>query len=143
MNKTFLLATLIILTVSGLIYWNKNQKPNSKTYKEKTIDSQSQSSRYILYSKSNYDSNIDKKRVIYFHAIWCPTCKVTNEEFTNSPDRIPEDVVVLKTDYDSENDLKSKYGITYQHTFVYVDSTGNEIKKWNGGGIDELIENTQ
>ena len=66
-----------------------------------------------------------------------------NEEFNANLDRIPEDVIVLKTDYDSQKELKKKYGITYQHTFVLVDDEGNEIKTWNGGGIEELISNTK
>lgn len=58
-------------------------------------------------------------------------------------DQIPAGVVVFKTDYDSSTDLKKKYAITYQHTFVLVDPNGNEIKKWNGGGVAEIIKNTQ
>ncbi|KKP67137.1 MAG: Thioredoxin [Candidatus Roizmanbacteria bacterium GW2011_GWA2_35_19] len=100
------------------------------------------SSRYIDYSKSLFDQMPNKKRVYFFHAKWCPTCKVANEEFTQNIDRIPNDVILFKTDYDSEKGLKSKYGITYQHTFVYVDSQGEEINKWNGGDIEELINNT-
>ncbi len=95
--------------------------------------------QYIDYSASAYEATYDKKRVLYFHATWCPTCKVTHEEFLANPDKIPNDVVLLKTDYDTERELKQKYGITYQHTFVQVDASGNEINKWNGGGIDKLI----
>ena len=29
-------------------------------------------------------------------------------------------------------DLKKKYGVVYQHTFVQVDKDGNLIKKWSG-----------
>jgi hypothetical protein len=47
----------------------------------------------------------------------------------------------LKTDYDSNNELKKKYGVTYQHTFVQIDSNGNMITKWNGGDIDTLKQN--
>lgn len=52
-------------------------------------------------------------------------------------------MLLFKTDYDTEKALKQKYGITYQHTFVYVDKDGKQIKKWNGGAIDALIANTQ
>ncbi len=38
----------------------------------------------------------------------------------------------VKTDYDTERELKKKYGVTYQHTFVQVDAQGNQIKKWGG-----------
>lgn len=100
-------------------------------------------SRYLDYTPQLFVESVDKKRVYFFHASWCPTCKTANEEFINNPDSIPNDVVVFKTDYDTEKELKQKYGITYQHTFVFVDAHGQEIKKWNGGGITELIANTK
>ena len=110
---------------------------------EESTTTTDESSRYITYSKSNYDANVSKKRVLFFHAVWCPTCKIANEEFNGNLDKIPEGVVLIKTDYDTETELKKKYNITYQHTFVLVDDEGNEIKKWNGGGIEELINNTE
>lgn len=98
---------------------------------------------YMAYSAANYENNRDKKRVLFFHATWCPTCKAANIEFENNLSKIPSDVVLLKTDYDSQTELKKKYSITYQHTFVLVDGDGNALKKWNGGGINELVVNTR
>jgi hypothetical protein len=36
--------------------------------------------------------------------------------------------MVFKTDYDTQKELKTKYKITYQHTFVLVDEAGDAIK---------------
>lgn len=44
---------------------------------------------------------------------------------------IPDDVLILRADYDKEDELKQKYGVTLQHTFVVVDEKGNFIEKWN------------
>jgi len=96
---------------------------------------------YQDYSQANYEAAKDKKRVLFFHASWCPTCKAAHISFEKNLDKLPDNVVLLKTDYDSEKALKDKYGITYQHTFVQVDKDGNAIKVWNGGSIDELINN--
>jgi|SRR3989344_724575 len=84
-----------------------------------------------------------KKPVLFFWAAWCPFCKAANEEFNANSSRIPSNVVLLKTNYDTETQLKTRYGITYQHTFVQVDANGNQVTKWSGGGIDELISNVQ
>ena len=35
-------------------------------------------------------------------------------------------------DYDNSTSLKQKYGVTYQHTLVQVDSKGAQIAKWSG-----------
>ncbi len=99
--------------------------------------------RYVVYSQGAFEQAKDKKRVLYFHAPWCPICRPTDKEFTEKANQIPDGVIVFKTNYDSETDLKKKYAITYQHTFVYVDSDGNEIKKWNGGGLSEVVKNTR
>lgn len=96
---------------------------------------------YVEYSPATYAAAADKKRVLFFHATWCPTCKAANANFEDNLGKIPANVVLLKTDYDTETALKQKYGVTYQHTFVQVDAAGNAVTKWNGGGIEELIGN--
>ena len=110
------------------------EKPDAMMKKE---------SRYIEYSPMSFEKAKDKKRVYFFHATWCPTCKSTNTEFTEKSEGIPTDVVVFKTDYDTNAALKKQYAITYQHTFVLVDENGKEVKKWNGGAIAELVANTK
>jgi len=99
------------------------------------------SGEYVDYSDETYTKAAGDKRVLFFHATWCPTCKVANASFLENKEKIPAGVSLLKTDYDKENELKDKYEISYQHTFVQVDENGNEIAKWNGGGIDELLAN--
>lgn len=118
---------------------------------EKTNDSKmmdkSASSRYLPYTKTALDAAAGKRRVLYFYATWCPSCKQADEDFTANANKIPEDVIVLRVNYNDpdtdqeEKDLAKKYGITYQHTFVQVDSTGKELTKWNGGDTDELLAN--
>lgn len=140
MKKIVLVTAFII--VGSLIVFNLPKKNSNERLMEKDDSTQSSSVRYVDYSKSSFDQISDKKRVYFFHAKWCPTCKAANEEFMQNVDKIPNEVILFKTDYDEEKGLKALYGITYQHTFVYVDSQGKEIKKWNGGGIAELISNT-
>jgi len=100
-------------------------------------------SGYVEYSEKSFEAAKDSKRVLFFHADWCPTCKPVNKELTEKIKEIPEDVVVFKVDYDTAEALKKKYEITYQHTFVLVDEAGVELDKWNGGGLAEIIEKTQ
>jgi thiol-disulfide isomerase/thioredoxin len=113
---------------------------NAEPAEEKTMKTGS----YTDYSPSNLTkATTEGKAVLFFHASWCPTCKKASEAFTSQPEAIPQGVTLLKTDYDTEKELKTKYGVTYQHTFVQVDAQGNEIAKWNGGDIEELIKNIQ
>lgn len=82
--------------------------------------------------------------VLFFHASWCPSCRGLNSNIESNLKSIPQSVTILKTDYDKETELKKKYGVTYQHTLVQVDESGNMIKKWSGGGtLDNLLSQIQ
>lgn len=76
--------------------------------------------------------------VIFFHAGWCPSCRAADD--TISWEVIPENLTLLKADYDSEIALRKKYGVVSQHTFVQVDANGDMIKKWAGGTSVKDIE---
>jgi len=57
---------------------------------------------------------------------------------------IPENLTILKVDYDSATDLKKKYAVTTQHTLVQVDQGGNLIKKWSGSpSLQSFVKNVQ
>ena len=87
---------------------------------------------YETYDSSKLALANNGDVVLFFHAPWCPTCRALDTELNASLNNIPENLTILKTDYDSETQLKQKYGITYQHTLVQVDANGNLIKKWSG-----------
>ncbi|MBU0706993.1 thioredoxin family protein [Patescibacteria group bacterium] len=164
-NKTVMV--IIVILVAGGLVWvassntsetinndnsntaNTSVNVNSVNNNESNINENSNAvmaednsaGRYIDYSESAVAQTKSKKQVLFFHAGWCPTCIAANIEFNENLDGIPNDAVLVKTDYDSQTELKKKYGITYQHTFVQIDESGDEITKWNGGGIDELTSN--
>lgn len=162
MNKTMLwIAGLLVVIVVGYTVVSRRQTVPTNTLTtqsgemmEKTGTDggvmvkdeavmQTGQSRYLTYSQSGFDEARGKKRVYFFHAPWCPTCRPADAQFQANADKIPDDVVLFKTDYDSSDELKKRYGITYQHTYVLVDNAGNAVKKWNGGAMEELIANTQ
>lgn len=70
--------------------------------------------------------------VLFFKADWCPTCIALDKDIRANLGKIPADLTILYVDYDNATDLKKKYGVTYQHTLVQVDKTGDLIKKWSG-----------
>lgn len=80
--------------------------------------------------------------VLFFHASWCPFCKRADGEFLSAQDQIPAGVSLFKVEYDTSSELKQKYGVTYQHTFVEIDSNGEAVNTWVSGGLEELIANT-
>lgn len=117
-----------------------NMEKDDKMAKDTMSDS-----RYVEYSKASFDKAGNNRRVLYFYASWCPTCKPADADLEANKDRIPNDVTVIRVNYNDpetdqeEKELAKKYGITYQHTFVQIDSQGNEVTKWNGGKTEDLI----
>lgn len=167
-QKIIITIGISMLTVGGiigLVLINSSQNKISseemmekKSSEEKMMDDKSPTennammdkssdSRYIEYSKTNLENASDKRRVLFFYASWCPTCRPTDENIKSNVSKLPEDLIVIRVNYndpdteEAEKDLAKKYNITYQHTFVQIDKNGNEITKWNGGQIDEILTN--
>ena len=91
-------------------------------------------------SKSMYaDSDV----VLFFAADWCPTCQEATKNLEADPAAIPTGLAIVRVDYDNSDELKQKYGVTTQHTFVQVDADGNELAKWTGSTTaDEIAGQT-
>lgn len=98
---------------------------------------------YISYDSSKIASAAKNGNpVLFFHAGWCPTCRAANEDIVKNISSIPANLTIFKTDYDSSTELKKRYGVTKQHTFVQVDENGNKIKSWTGSSsLSEIVSN--
>jgi thiol-disulfide isomerase/thioredoxin len=81
--------------------------------------------------------------VLFFAADWCPTCQEATANLEADPAAIPAGLAIVRVDYDDSDDLKQKYGVTVQHTFVQVDADGNEVAKWSGSvTADQIAKQT-
>lgn len=95
-------------------------------------DSMMQKGSYEAYAASKLAAADHGDVVLFFRASWCPTCKALDASIRAGASTIPKGLTILDVDYDNSAELKKKYGVTYQHTLVQVDSKGNLIKKWSG-----------
>ena len=162
MNKLAPVIIVVLILLSGSLMYFSNQQSTSQensVSQQRVMNEKNEeiaapkkavlTDRYQEYSSTTFDNSANNRRVLFFFASWCPTCIPADKNFRESVNRIPEDVTVLRVNYnDPETDaeekaLAQKYGITYQHTFVQIDGQGKEITKWNGGQIDELLHNTK
>lgn len=100
--------------------------------------------RFVAYSDNALKAATEKGRaVVFFHAAWCESCKQAKADLKANFDKVPSDVTILDVDYDTASELKAKYAITMQDTWVQVNSEGGEITKWNSGGegLNTLLAN--
>ncbi len=82
---------------------------------------------YILYSDMVIAATPGTK-ILFFYAPWCQQCRALDKDIKIGG--VPDNVTVIKTDYDSHMQLRQKYGVTIQTTFVLIDDAGNLIKKF-------------
>lgn len=68
--------------------------------------------------------------VLFFNASWCPTCRNTVKSL--DADGAPAGLTVVSVDFDDASELRRKYGVTVQHTFVQVDEDGKALTKFTG-----------
>lgn len=89
---------------------------------------ESKTGKYVDYSAANFAAASSSRRIIFFHAPWCPQCRELEKSVKAGT--IPAGWVILKTDYDTSDTLKQKYGVTLQTTMVEVDNSGNLKEKF-------------
>lgn len=80
--------------------------------------------------------------VLFFAADWCPTCIAALRDINANGAKLGN-IAVIVVDYDAAADLKARYGVTSQHTFVQIDPRGAQVSAWNGGGVDAILKNTR
>lgn len=80
---------------------------------------------YIDYS-STAVADADGRVFLFFHATWCPQCVSLDGDI--KAEGVPSGVTIVKVDYDANQDLRAKYGVTQQTTFVEVDASGEKLQ---------------
>lgn len=93
-----------------------------------------QKGSYVAYSEAAATQAVKTgKTILFFHASWCPTCRAADADILKNAANIPSGTTILKVDYDTSGAMKTKYGVTTQHTFVQVDGAMNTVTTWRGG----------
>jgi Thioredoxin. len=157
-QKILIAVVLLAALIYGYTYINQSaQAPGAlqeqqpvtsvQTTTDITESQLTQDTRYLAYSPEVFERVAPKRRILFFYAAWCPTCIPTNQDFNDNTSIIPEDVSVIRVNYndddtdEAERDLARRYGVTYQHTFVQIDERGEVVTRWNGGSTKQLLAN--
>lgn len=99
---------------------------------------------YGPYSADKVAMATDGDVVLFFKAVWCPTCRALEADIKANIENLPANVTILEVNYDTATELRQKYGVTTQHTLVQVDANGNLITKWSGGNtLDSVLARIQ
>ena len=76
----------------------------------------------------------NKPMLIEFWAVWCPPCKVMDEEvYTNAAVKeMMTKVLPVRIDVDTQESVVRQYGIASMPTLIFADSYGNELFRFTG-----------
>lgn len=157
MNKIIILGIVFVVIIVGVVLGSGKESDRSESLVATsppltgsdpvTTGAATGTPRYAEFSPSVLVGSANTRRVLFFYASWCETCRPADADFRASIDKIPTDVTVIRVNYNdpdtdqSEKDLAKKYAVTYQHTFVQIDEKGDQVAIWNGGKTRELLEN--
>lgn len=128
-------------------YKQYSKASGREDYKEKTWSGFTfEESKYIPwyedYTLEKLKNAKQEFKILFFHASWCPTCKAFEEKILSQV--IPENILILKVDYDTNLELRKKYNILTQTSFVIVDNNWNLLKRWIWArNIEDIIEKTK
>ena len=136
------LSAVIVLGGCSQANSSSDAMSSAKSSSSATSHSDSASQSYITYDQyqASKDKYADSKVVLFFNAKWCPACRAINEALTSDPGKIPARTTVVSVDYDQHTDLRQRYGVTTQHTFVQIDSQGEKVRQWASTSTDALLE---
>lgn len=94
---------------------------------------------YTEWKQHAYDTFLGKEpMILFFYASWCPYCRKSDEVLLSALPELKGGVIWFKVNYDTELELKKKYGITVQDTFVILGADGEVVAKYNG--LDDAAE---
>lgn len=139
------LSAVIVLGGCSQANSSSDAMSSAKSSSSATSHSDSASQSYITYDQyqASKDKYADSKVVLFFNAKWCPACRAINEALTSDPGKIPAKTTVVSVDYDQHTDLRQRYGVTTQHTFVQIDTNGEKTRQWVSTSVDDLLKELQ
>ena len=146
-TKMLIIGAVIVL-LGGVSWFAVSQNGGEDAMMEKPSDTEAMESKDeeamtdtgdAMMSKGSYETYSPEKLalaasgdvLLFFHAAWCPICRGIEAEIKADMSTIPDGVHILKVDYDTAIALRQKYGVTVQHTFVQVDTSGNALQKFS------------
>lgn len=105
---------------------------SSSASTQKTVTS----SAYLAYTDGvigNGDTSL-----LFFHAVWCPSCRESDKDLKALYKEGSASINTYRVDYDSSLELKKRYGVTQQHTFVLIDGKGTVVQTLIGATNENL-----
>lgn len=136
MKKSYALLIITVILLSGCSLFTKTYEaeplqptpistesnlPISENSQEKLETEPTGNAVYTEYTTDLHEElDGNKPYAIFFHAVWCPQCKILESQLLANLKDLPDSVTILQADYDKETELKARYDVRIQSTVVFI-----------------------
>ena len=137
-SKMFYVLIISILSIFAFSSCNSQVSETNDIDLTKNIEETEVSTKvvesnmqYLKGTGEDYERLIKESKpfAVFFHAAWCGECRKLEKNITENWASLPEEAILLQVDFDTETELKKKYDITFQTTFVFINSNGEKAGK--------------
>lgn len=89
---------------------------------------------YISYAECLTDPHLiaGTTQVLFFHSSSCAECQELERRLVT--EGLPVGLTVIKVDFDTYGDVRDRYGVRTEGTFVQIDGLGKKVRSWSGSG---------
>ena len=97
---------------------------------EADADTEVRTNNFVdTFDQASVDTDLSngERVALFFHADRCPSCVALESDIMDNMEDL-ENVRVYKVNYDEATELKDRYGVTAQHTIVFLDENGDSVK---------------
>ena len=104
---------------------------------------------YLRYNKADFDQALSEGKAVYvyYYATWCPICLTERPNVLGAFNELQlQNAVGFEAHWNDgqqtaeDEELARTYGVTYQHTHLFIDSQGNLVEKTLSGLSKDQIK---
>lgn len=96
---------------------------------------------YDLYDEELIKESKDKKIILFFSSDTCSDCRMLDKDILSNKDDIPEDLLIMKVDYDAMQELRQRYSIDKSNTLVMIKPNLDKVNNLpSAKTLEELLK---
>ena len=101
-----------------------------KTSAAPTVSASPRAGSYAPYTADKAVVTKTHAVVLFFNSASCAGCKVLDTDIRSHLSAIPKDLTILEVNYDTNTELKQKFGVQTPHILVQLDAWGGRMTQW-------------